>query len=153
MRPVPGVVLKYFTASDIVPRWDVVGAHTRATVTTAAGFLDCLIARMPFPVRAIQADGSPEFQGRPRGGLPGTRHPPPRIAPPRSPKLNGCVERAQRTHTEEFYEGHPLSLEIAALLAWERTYNTVPPHQALGYITPAQFLYRWTSQRKEAECH
>ena len=23
---------------------------------------------------------------------------------PRSPKLNGCVERAQSTHTEEFYE-------------------------------------------------
>ena len=31
------------------------------------------------------------------------------------PKLNGCVERAQRTHTEEFYEVTPFSLEIAAL--------------------------------------
>jgi transposase InsO family protein len=26
------------------------------------------------------------------------------VLPPRSPKLNGCVERAQRTHTEEFWE-------------------------------------------------
>ena len=25
-------------------------------------------------------------------------------------------------------------------LAWEHTYNTVRPHQALGYLTPAQFL-------------
>ena len=51
----------------------------------------------------------------------------------------------------------PFSLEIAALnrelLAWERTYNTVRPHQALGYLTPAQFLTRWIAQRKEAECH
>jgi hypothetical protein len=26
------------------------------------------------------------------------------VLPPRSPKLNGCIERANRTHTEEFYE-------------------------------------------------
>jgi len=26
------------------------------------------------------------------------------VLPPRSPKLNGYVERAHRTHLEEFYE-------------------------------------------------
>ena len=31
------------------------------------------------------------------------------VLPPRSPKLNGCVERAQRTHTEEFYEVNDFS--------------------------------------------
>ena len=40
IRPLPGVVLKHFTARDIVSRWDVLEAHTRATATTAAGFLD-----------------------------------------------------------------------------------------------------------------
>ena len=58
VRPLPGVVLKHFTARDMVSRWDVVEAHTRATATTAAGFLE----RMPFPVRAIQVDGGSEFQ-------------------------------------------------------------------------------------------
>ena len=58
----PGVVLKHFTARDIVSRWDVLEAHTRATDTTAAGFFDRLVARMPFPVRAIQVDGGSEFQ-------------------------------------------------------------------------------------------
>ena len=62
VRPVPGIVLKHFTARDVVSRWDVVEAHTRATATTAAGFLDALQARMPFPVRAIQVDGGSEFQ-------------------------------------------------------------------------------------------
>ena len=33
VRPVPGVVLKHFTARDIVSRWDVLEAHTRATAT------------------------------------------------------------------------------------------------------------------------
>jgi hypothetical protein len=31
------------------------------------------------------------------------------------------------------------SLQVA-LLDWETTYNTVRPHQALGYITPAEYL-------------
>ena len=62
VRPLPGMVLKHFTARDVVSRWDVVEAHSRATARTAAGFLDALQARMPFPVRAIQVDGGSEFQ-------------------------------------------------------------------------------------------
>jgi len=53
VRPLPGVVLKHFTARDVVSRWDVGEVHTRATATTAAGFLERLLKRMPFPVRAI----------------------------------------------------------------------------------------------------
>ena len=79
------------------------------------------------------------------------------VLPPRSPKLNGAVERAQRTHTEEFYEVNDFPLEIAPLnqqlRLWKLTYNTVRPHQALGYLTPQQFLRRQQSQRKEPECH
>jgi putative transposase len=33
------------------------------------------------------------------------------VLPPRSPKLNGAVERANRTHTEEFYQITACSLE------------------------------------------
>ena len=113
VRPVPGVVLKHFTARDIVSRWDVLEARTRATAATAAGFLDRLVARMPFPVRAIQVDGGSEFQAvfEEACQARGIRL---FVLPPRSPKLNGCVER-ERTHTEEFYEVTPFSLEVAAL--------------------------------------
>jgi len=66
------------------------------------------------------------------------------VLPPRSPKLHGAVERANRTHTEEFYEVTDAILEPDAirdaLLDWERTYNTIRPHQALGYLTPAEYL-------------
>ena len=66
------------------------------------------------------------------------------VLPPRSPKLNGGVERVNRTHTEEFYEWSfaPPTVTglISELLDWEHTYNHVRPHQALGYLTPAQFL-------------
>ncbi len=67
------------------------------------------------------------------------------MLPPRSPKLNGQVERSQRTHTEEFYEctdTGPTVLELARELAnWEVIYNTIRPHQALGYLTPTEFLH------------
>jgi transposase InsO family protein len=156
LRPLPGVVLKQFTARDVVSRWDVVEAHRRATSLTAAGFLETLRARMPFPVRALQVDGGSEFaaafeQACQQRGLRLF------VLPPRSPKLNGSVERAQRTHTEEFYEVTPCAWQIETLNreleAWERTYNTVRPHQALGYLTPQQFLAQWQAQRKEAMCH
>jgi len=79
------------------------------------------------------------------------------VLPPRSPKLNGHVERAHRTHNEEFYEVTPDRWALPELnrqlRAWENTYNTVRPHQALGYATPLEFLQRWRSQQKKAECH
>jgi putative transposase len=61
VRPVPGVVFKQFTARDVISRWDVLQAHTRATAQTATQFLDTLQHRMPFPIRAVQVDGGSEF--------------------------------------------------------------------------------------------
>ena len=34
-----------------------------------------------------------------------------------------------------------------------RQAGTVRPHQALGYLTPHEFLAQWQSQSKEAKCH
>ena len=66
------------------------------------------------------------------------------MLPPRSPKLNGRVERSNRTHTEDFYEVTELEWTVPAvnrqLRQWERVYSTVRPHQALGYRAPREFL-------------
>jgi len=43
VRPLPGVVLKHFTARDVISRWDVIEAHTRATSNTASGFIEAMI--------------------------------------------------------------------------------------------------------------
>lgn len=156
LRPCPGVVLKQFTARDMVSRWDVLEVHTRATATLAARFLATLQERLPFPLKAVQVDGGSEFAAAFEDACQqrGIRL---FVLPPRSPKLNGCVERANRTHTEEFYEVTDFSLDVPTLnhelRAWEHTYNTVRPHQALGYLTPLQFITQWRTQRKEAHCH
>jgi putative transposase len=152
VRPVPGVVFKQFTARDVVSRWDVIQAHRRATAQSATEFLETLLHRMPFPIRALQVGGGSEFaaqfeQSCQQRGLRLF------VLPPRSPKLNGAVERANRTHTEEFYQVSAFSLEMKKLnrelRQWEKIYNTVRPHQSLGYLTPRQFLLQFSSQRKE----
>lgn len=143
IRPVAGVVLKQFTARDVISKWDVLEARYRATARTAKEFIDTLQRRMPFPIKAIQVDGDSAFYAefeiacREKGIQLF-------VLPPRSPKLNGSVERANRTHTEEFYEVHDCSWTIPELnkqlLGWEHVYNCIRPHHALGNKTPLQFL-------------
>jgi putative transposase len=157
LRPARGVVLQHFSARDVVSRWDVVEVHDRADALTAAAFLQVLLRRMPFPIRAVQVDGGSEFAAEFEQACQ-QRQLPLFVLPPRSPKLNGHVERAHRTHNEEFYEVTPDRWTLPELnrqlRAWEHTYNTVRPHQALGYATPLEFLERWRqSKQKARKCH
>jgi transposase InsO family protein len=154
LRPLPGEVFKHFTAHDVVSKWNVTGVYRNATATTATHFLDHIQERMPFPVRAIQVDGGPEFEAIFEKACQ-TRGIKLFVLPPHSPKLNGGVERAHRTHTEEFYEVTDSCFDLAELreklLEWEHIYNTVRPHQALNYLTPQKYLD--LHNRKEVGCH
>jgi putative transposase len=152
LRPLPGLILKQFTSRDMVSRWDVLSVGRQATAAAATRFLEALITRSPYVIRAIQVDGGSEFMAgfelacQQRGiHL--------FVLPPRSPKLNGCVERANRTHAEEFWECYDGDLDVAtaqaALLAWEQRYNTYRPHQALGYLTPQHYLQRYFTKKEE----
>jgi len=62
VKPGGGQTIKHFTAADVISRWNVIEAHQRATANTAAEFLETILARMPFPVKAIQVDGGSEYQ-------------------------------------------------------------------------------------------
>ncbi len=56
----------------------------------------------------------------------------------------------------ELVEGETLASAMRLLIAichLSSAANTVRPHQALGYLTPHQFLVPWQSQPKEAMCH
>ena len=68
---------------------------------------------------------------------------------------NGRIERSFRTDEEEFYQVEDLPADLGgleqALLAWNRTYETVRPHQALGYKTPDQFYRQWLNNNKGKE--
>jgi len=143
LRPLPGVERRQFTAVDVVSRHAVVGVRSAATAGTATAFLAELVARMPVPVQAIQVDGGSEFMAgfEEACAAQGIAL---YVLPPRSPKLNGRVERLNGTSRREFWECHDGDLDLpsltTALRAWETAYNTERPHQALGYATPAAHL-------------
>jgi transposase InsO family protein len=151
-----GVILKHFSARDVVSRWDVVEVHRRATSLAAARFLDTLLERFPFPVKALQVDGGSEFAAEFELACQ-QKQLPLFVLPPKSPKLNAHVERSHRTHNEEFYQVHADSDQPPRLnhqlRRWEHTYNCVRPHQSLAYLTPLEFVTSWKNNRRKAKCH
>ena len=58
IRPLPGVILKHFTARDVVSRWDVLEVHTQAKAATAAHFLDTPSASVRLSSRRRLRTGS-----------------------------------------------------------------------------------------------
>lgn len=143
---VAGLRRTQFTARDMVSRYDVLEAYSRATAHTASSFLDVLLRRMLFPIRAVQIDGGSEFRGEFEAACP-DRGLPLFVVPPRSPKLQSHVERAQRTHREEFYQVWEVEPNLQAhrtqLQEWAQIYNTVRPHQHLNYLTPLEFCQQY----------
>jgi transposase InsO family protein len=143
VKLMPGVHFKHFTARDMVSRWDVLQACSRATANNARTFLQTVQERLPFPLKAVQVDGGSEFMAEFEQACQ-EKNIRLFVLPPRSPKLNGCVERAQRTHTEEFYQVYADDWEMPVmnqvLQEWERIYNEVRPHHALDNRTPKEYI-------------
>jgi len=139
----------HFTARDVVSRKDVVCAYDRASSRSAARFLREELPRLGFPIRALQIDGGSEFKAGfetacQAAGIVLF------VLPPRSPKLNGHVERAHRTYREEFYDlvelPESLAEHNALLRQHEDLYNNVRPHQALGFLAPNEYLHQFYSR-------
>lgn len=143
VRPAPGKTFKHLSLIDVTSRYAAAEVGYGATAAAVAIHLDRMRSRMPFAIKAIQVDGGSEFKADfeaycQQHGLRLF------VLPPRSPKLNGMVERLQRTFGEEFYQCTDASPRITELAddlhRYEVVYNTIRPHQALGYRTPAQAL-------------
>jgi len=147
----PGLRRVHFTARDVISRKDVLAVSTRTSSAAATQMLREAFRRFGFPVRAIQIDGGSEFKATFEAACAELRIKL-FVLPPRSPRLNGHVERGHRTHQEEFYDLHeipePLVEHTALLRRWEETYNNVRPHQALGYLTPNEYLARWQATHR-----
>ncbi|HKO23830.1 MAG TPA: integrase core domain-containing protein [Chloroflexota bacterium] len=142
----PNTRVMQLSLVDTLSRWAAAEVRTGKTAATMRDHLEQMRARLPFELRAIQVDGGSEFMAEfetycQQQGIRLF------VLPPRSPKLNGMVERLQGTFRDELYACVDLEPRVApiqaAVRAYEDTYNTIRPHQSLGYRTPQQFLTDW----------
>ena len=116
----------------------MLGVYSRRTATNTLDFLERPIEEMPFPIQRVQSDRALEFfaetvQRRLMDWAVKFRP-----IKPRSPHLNGKVERSQRADLEEFWPTvDPRSSDVQERLAeWQHLWNWERPHNALGGKTP-----------------
>jgi transposase InsO family protein len=148
-RPVPGdrvqmdvckirPGLYQFTAVDDCSRYLVAGLAQRASAAATLAFLDQVLDQMPFAIQRIQTDRGTEFFAETVQRRLMAETIKFRPVPPRSPHLNGKVERVQRTVLEEFWPTVDARAdEVSDQLAlWVHHYNWDRPHEALGGLCP-----------------
>lgn len=143
VSPAPGQAHKHFTAYDPVAKWTVARVAGRATASLAAGFLDKLLAEMPFTVTGIQVDGGSEFMADFETACQ-AKNLALYVLPPRRPQLNGAVERCNGSWRYEFYAAYDLPNRLDKMQLFVDTfahrYNHNRPHDALDGRTPADYL-------------
>ncbi len=99
---------------------------------------------LPHQVHTVQTDNGSEFfkifhQYLDEQGI---KH---QFIYPKSPKINGVVERFNRTVQEEFinrndeiyFDSEAFQVKLSGYLNW---YNYKRPHASLGYLSPMQFI-------------
>lgn len=139
----PGHEIKHFNAVCTVSRWNVAEVYARATAKTASAFIDKLLKDSPFHISKIQVDGGSEFMAEFEQAC--QKHQIElAVLAPKSPKLNGHVERINGTWRTDFYETYDLPTQLYDLRPllndYMDTYNWDRPHEALDLQTPQEFL-------------
>ena len=130
-----------FTAIDDCTRLRVLRIYDKNNQLTAIQFMDYVFSRLPFHTEVVQTDNGSEFQGQFHWHIldKGINHV---YIKPRTPRLNGKVERSHRIDGEEFYrmlEGVVIDdtkMFNEKLQEWENFYNFERPHSSLNGQTP-----------------
>ncbi len=134
-----------YTAIDDCTRLRVLRAYPTHDQKTSIKFIDHVLSKLPFKIDEVQTDNGQEFGQIFHWHLldKGIGH---RRIKPKTPRLNGKVERSHRIDSEEFYrllEGQVIDdarLFEKRLQEWEDHYNYDRPHGALGGQTPYERL-------------
>jgi transposase InsO family protein len=143
--------LYQFTAIDDCTRIRVLKIYDACNQRTAIRFIDEVRRRLPFRVQVVQTDNGAEFQSDFHWHLEqeDIRHV---YIRPRTPHLNGKVERSHRVDDQEFYQlldadgiSDDIHLLNDKLREWEDYYNYHRPHGALEGQTPYERLLAKTS--------
>lgn len=148
-RPVPGDRVQMdnckirpgmyqFTAIDDCSRYLVAGLAQRRSARATLAFLEQVFEEMPFAIQRMQTDRGTEFFAEAVQRRLMAEAIKFRPIPPRSPHLNGKVERVQRTALEEFWPTVDSSASNVAdrLAEWVHHYTWHRRHESLGGTAP-----------------
>lgn len=135
-----------FSPTDDCSRYRVLGLYKRRTAAHTLDFLERVIEEMPFPIQRIQTDRGREFfaeKVQRRLMRLGIKFRPNK---PRSPHLNGKVERSQQTDLHEFWAVADLvAADLSDQLAeWQHFYNWDRPHGSLKGRSPIDLVCELT---------
>ena len=173
---VEGRQLYQYTAIDCCTRLRVVQLHEDLSLAAAKAFVQYVLSTFPFPVTCVQTDNDSIFThwytagpktplDRPVKAHPftemcrsfGAHH---RLVPPRTPRLNGKVERSHQTDDQEFYglRRYATRGELhRAFTRWLWHYNHTRLHTGAGMAsrTPLQALRSFEAYRdtKHLKCY
>ena len=157
LERIPGTKKRLYqlTAIDDCTRIRVLKIYDACNQTASVDFADEVIRRLPFRIQLVQTDNGAEFGSKFHWHLEelDIRHV--RIRP-RTPRLNGKVERSHRIDNDEFYRlldkggvSDDIHLVNKKVREWENYYNHNRPHGGLGGQTPFErFLERTQLSRK-----
>ena len=150
-RPTPGDRLQLdtmkicrgvyqYTAVDDCTRLRVLGLYPRRAARYTVQFLERVVEEMPFPIQRVQTDRGTEFFAAQVHTWLRANFIKFRPIPPRSPHLNGKVERSQLTDLQEFWAHRdaPSLQDSTAIEHWQFDYNWRRPHGSLRGKTPAE---------------
>ncbi len=156
---IEGRQLYQYTAIDCCTRLRVVSFSEELTISTSKAFAQFVLRTFPFAVRCVQTDNDSTFThwytAGPKTPLdrPVRKHPftlmceqfgaSHRLIPPRTPRLNGRVERSHQTDDQEFYNLRQYATRRALELAfrrWLHHYNQTRIHMGPDGQTPLEAL-------------
>jgi transposase InsO family protein len=131
-----------YTAIDDATRIRALKIYRQHTQKNAIEFVDYVENKFPFRIHTIRTDRGHEFQARFHWHVEdkGMRHV---YIKPRSPQLNGKVERSHGIDQQEFYQLLTYTDDVdlnKKLESWERFYNFFRPHGAFDGKTPYEML-------------
>lgn len=114
-----------YTAIDDATRIRALKIYQRYNQKNAIDFIDYVIGKFPFRIHTIRTDRGHEFHAKFHWHVEdkGIRHV---YIKPRSPQLNGKVERSHRTDQEEFYQLLTYTDDVdlnKKLEVWKQFYN------------------------------
>lgn len=148
LERIPGTRKRFyqFTAIDDRTRIRVLKVYDSCNQRTAIRFIDEVRQHLPFRIHVVQTDNGAEFQSQFHWhlGAHDIRHV---YIRPRTPHLNGKVERSHGVDDQDFYQlldrdgiTDDIHLFNEKLREWEDYYNYHRPHGALGGQTPYERL-------------